>query len=107
MILTRSIVAIVLVLSLLFVLTACSDNKDNKDKIIGTWNMEGGGTFTFNKDGTFRVGEARDYVYGTYSIDGDKLTCTYEGKTETVTIKTLTSSKLVLSDGKETETLTR
>ena len=103
--LTRRIVAIVLVLSLLFVLTACSYNKY---KIIGTWNMEDGGTFTFNKNGTCTMGRrAGRYVDCIYSIDGDKLTITYKGETETSTIKTLTSSKLVLSDGKETVTLTR
>ena len=107
--LTRRIVAIVLVLSLLFVLTACSDNKDNKDKIIGTWNMEDGGTFTFNKNGTCTMGRrAGRYVDCIYSIDGDKLTITYKGETETSTIKTLTRSKLELSNnGKETVTLTR
>lgn len=103
--LTRRIVAIVLVLSLLFVLTACSDNKD---KIIGTWNMEGGETFTFNKDGTYRaVSKRGEYFEGTYSIDGDKLTITYKGKSETGTIKTLTSSRLELSNGEETEIFTR
>lgn len=103
--LTRRIVAIVLVLSLLFVLTACSYNKY---KIIGTWNMEGDSTFTFNKDGTCRIVRADHNIDCTYSIDGDKLTMTYKGNTETLTIKTLTRSKLELSNnGKETVTLTR
>ena len=47
---TRRIVAIVLVLSILFVLTACS----KKDKLIGTWKMSAGMSLTFNEDGTYR-----------------------------------------------------
>ena len=90
------IVAIVLVLSLLFVLTACSDKKD---KLLGTWKFtETGEKITFKSDGTFLWEESGESLPGKYVLDGDSLTLDFGGgDKDTFQIESLDGSKLVLS----------
>ena len=99
----RSIIAIVLVLSLIFALSACSSKKE---KLVGTWEADGY-SFTFNSDGTCKMGFGGYSVDGTYKVDGDKLSLTFNGETESMTIDSVDGSKLVLVDGNETVTFTK
>ena len=87
---TRRIVAIVLVLSILFVLTACS----KKDKLIGTWKMANGMSITFNEDGTCALSAGGESQNGKYTVDGDKISINWEGEEEmeTMTIKSVDDS---------------
>ncbi len=100
----RRIVAIVLVLSLLFVLTACS----KKDKLIGTWKFtETSEKITFQSDGTFLWDEG-EVVPGKYTLDGDTLTLDFGGgDVGKFHIDTLDDSTLVLSSDGETMTFVK
>ncbi len=93
---TRRIVAIVLVLSLLFVLTACS----KKDKLIGTWKMSAGMSLTFNEDGTCALSAGSESQSGKYTVDGDSLSISWEGEAEVekMTIKSVDDKELVLEN---------
>ena len=104
--LTRRIVAIVLVLSLLFVLTACSSKKD---KLIGTWKMSAGMSLTFNEDGTCALSAGSESQSGKYTVDGDNLSITWEGEPEVekMTIKSVDDKELVLENGGVSITLTK
>ena len=75
------IIAVVLILSLIFVLTACSSDKEMKKKVIGTWVYDRlTEEMTFKEDGTFTYNL---YGYGTgtgtYEIKDGKLTLKYDG----------------------------
>ena len=102
---TRRIVAIVLVLSILFVLTACS----KKDKLIGTWKTANGISLTFNENGTCALSAGGESQNGKYTVDGDKITIDWEGEDEkeTMTIKSVDGSELVLENEGVAITLTK
>ena len=101
----RRIVATVLVLSLLFVLTACS----KKDKLIGAWKFtETGEKITFKSDGTFLWEESGESLPGKYVLDGDTLTLDFGGgDVGKYHIDTLNDSTLVLSSDGETMTFVK
>lgn len=100
----RRILAIVLILCLIFALSACSNKKE---KLIGTWKAEDGYSFTFNSDGTCKFGLSGITVDCTYKVDGDKLSITMNGETQSMTIDSVDDSKLVLIDGGEKITFTK
>ena len=93
------IIAVVLILSLIFVLTACSSKKD---KLIGTWvDSDKTEELTFNKDGTFTYtvyGNANGT--GTYEVEDDTLTANFDnGVTITATIDFPNNNTLHLTSG--------
>ena len=101
---TRRIVAIVLVLSILFVLTACS----KKDKLIGAWKFTEM-SITFNEDGTCALSAGGESQNGKYTVDGDKISINWEGEEEmeTMTIKSVDDSELVLENNGVSITFTK
>lgn len=99
-----------LVLSTLFLiaLTAsyAQDKKDTdiKAKLIGIWESKEGNKVEFSKDGKLKINikvqEKEISVDGTYTVEGNKLTCSIkDGDTEffkeILTIKSVDDKKLV------------
>lgn len=94
------ILVVVLVLSMVFTLVACSSDKDKKAKLIGTWVFKQlTEEMTFKEDGTFTYNL---YGYstgtGTYEVKDGKLTMNYDtGNTVTGTIDFPDSTTLYLT----------
>ena len=84
------------------------------DDLVGTWTLTADGstlTYIFNDDNSGSMGADPLVFPMTWERDGDNLTLTIslmgESSSNTVTIKELTSDKLVLSGDGQTMELTR
>ena len=90
----RRIFAIILIVSLILVVSACS--KDAGDKLVGTWkSVETSEKVTFKENGTV-VWDEGEVINGKYTLEGDTLTIDLEGDKQVATVKTLEDGKLVL-----------
>ena len=110
----RRILAVVLILSLVFVLAACSDKKD---KLVGTWQTttyaDENWYYLFESDGTCRYGlvssDMAGSANGTYKVDGETLNVTINGRdgqiNHTYQIVSVSDTELVLSEDGKTVTL--
>jgi uncharacterized protein (TIGR03066 family) len=101
-------VGVLVLLCAPLLLTGCG-KKSNADLIVGTWEavkgeMPPGTTVEFTKDGkmkaNIKVGDKTMSMEGTYKVEGDKLTTSMEGKSDTDTIKTLNDTTLIIEDSK-------
>jgi uncharacterized protein (TIGR03066 family) len=105
----KSLVVMFAVMAIMLVFSSCK--KDDKDLIVGKWQMvrivEGNYDedvsseklyWTFKADGTFSFQEDT-WVddEGTWSLDGKKLTLTMDGDSEVVTVDELTKKSMVLT----------
>ena len=104
--------SIVLILIMAFVptLTSCGGEDDEPaptSGVVGTWRLNFSTGYvlqTFGADGQFTFVEIfnsgdNNSGYGTYSLNGNKLTMTYdEDDKETYTIISLTAKKMILTD---------
>ena len=89
-IIISAIVALAVVVLILFLFVF----KSNKDKLIGTWRVNGENTYLkFEKDGTINS-KGRT---AKYTVDGDQISITDNGRTYSYTIKKLTSDTLTLN----------
>ncbi|KFF07193.1 DUF5640 domain-containing protein [Flavobacterium reichenbachii] len=84
---------LLLTLTVLFVLTGCSNDDKNLDtnNIIGTWKLhktQNGYTYTFNTDGTFKSSRFTKCLTGKYTVSSDKLTLDYDCEGFTTQIET-------------------
>ena len=100
---------LLLVTTLSFTFTACSDDDDepdvNQTSIVGTWG-DSYGTITFGKDGSYREnGNDGQYRIGTYSYNANATTVVVDIKAiagnnsayqNTYFVQALTSTTLVL-----------
>lgn len=81
-----------LILTLIFLSTGCSndDKKLDTSNIVGTWKhyeeydnfkwnkVDGGYTYTFNANGTFKSTRFTECIKGKYTVASDKLTLDYD-----------------------------
>ena len=117
----KALKVLTMVLFVVGLATMTSCNKDKEDLIVGKWQMElitlteGEETMSltvaefasifgedidiaaveFKSDGTMYELAENEYI-GTYTVEGDKLTVVEDDEAQVMTIKELTSSKLVL-----------
>lgn len=102
-----------LAVCLLVGFTVGAYGQDNKEKLLGKWELTKGeappgSTIEFTKDGKLKmVAKVKDKEFsmeGTYKVDGDKIVTALKiGEKEikeTMTIKTLTDKALVTLDEK-------
>ena len=120
-IMKKALKVLTMVLFVVGLATMTSCNKDKEDLIVGKWQMEsitlteGEETMSltvaefasifgedidiaaveFKSDGTMYELAENEYM-GTYTVEGDKLTVVEDDEAQVMTIKELTSSKLVL-----------
>lgn len=92
----KRVLALLLVISIVFAFAACA-----KAQIIGKWKLvDDDLIMNFKKDGTVVLGESGSSytIEGTYKVKGNKLTMTVYGSTETMKIKSINGSRMVLVD---------
>ena len=102
-------VGVLVLLCAPLLLIGCGKNL-NADLIVGKWEVAKGerapvgSVAEFTKDGKLKVNRKADgqtkSMEGTYKVEGDKITTTVEGETETDTIKTLNDTTLIIEDAK-------
>lgn len=85
----KIVLTIVLLMGVLFTLTACGKKKEvnskKEDSIVGSWKNDDLGydfIYTFNEDGTGNYDAAGSDMEFTYKIDGNKISILYTGNTE-------------------------
>jgi uncharacterized protein (TIGR03066 family) len=102
-------VGVLVLLCAPLLLTGCG-KKSNADLIVGKWEVTKGervpvgSVAEFTKDGKMKVNrkavDRTKSMEGTYKVEGDKITTTVEGETETDTINTLNDTTLIMEDSK-------
>ena len=97
----KKTIAILLLTVMVLTFAACAA----KSKLIGTWGDEHQ-SITFKKDGTGTFTENRTDYPMTYSVDGDVITMTIDGETETCSFK-IEGNTLILKTRYETIEFTR
>ena len=97
----KKTIAILLLTVMILTFAACSA----KSKLIGTWGDEHQ-SITFKKDGSGTFTENRTDYPMTYSVDGDVLTMTIDGETDTCSFK-IEGNTLILKTRYETIEFTR
>ena len=97
----KKTIAILLITVMALTFAACAA----KNRLIGTWGDEHQ-SITFKKDGTGTFTENRTDYPMTYSVDGDVITMTIDGETETCSFK-IEGNTLILKTRYETIEFTR
>ncbi len=97
----KKTIAILLLTVMVLTFAACAA----KNKLIGTWG-DAHQSVTFKKDGTGTFTENRTDYPMTYSVDGDVITMTIDGETETCSFK-IEGNTLILKTRYETIEFTR
>lgn len=97
----KKTIAILLLTVMALTVVACSA----KSKLIGTWG-DAHQSITFRRDGTGTFTENRSDYPMTYSVDGDVITMTIDGETDTCSFK-IEGNTLILKTRYETIEFTR
>ena len=97
-----SAISVLVIAAIVIVLVLVLGGGKNKEKLIGTWKSEDGGTFVFEEGNTGSVTYEGIKATMTWKLSGDDLTMTisYMGYEETgeLEIEKLTDDKLILED---------
>ena len=97
----KKTIAILLIAVMILTFAACAA----KNRLIGTWG-DGHQSITFKKDGSGVFTENRIDYPMTYSVEGDVLTMTIDGETETCSFR-IEGNTLILKTRYETIEFTR
>lgn len=105
----RYVTKILMAILMMITLTACSGKSGEKNSVVGKWYFAGANEpqFSLYEDGTCEI--RGEYGTGKWSLsDGKELRMTnYYGESETVTLVSVNSEQMVISNGSENQTLYR
>jgi len=99
-----------------YIYTNCKNGDDNQNsQLVGTWRdsySDGWDEITFKSNGqytwvTYENGKGQDTESGTYTYNHPTLTLKYDGVTDVYTVKSVSSTKLVINSEGEDWTYTK